>query len=353
MRRADTASVAWLVTLTLVIAGLGGFAAYAGYRVWTELAGKPVAPEQTATTRPAAAAETVREPPAPSGRTRLPVPRLTAQDAARSAEEAYADLWSALRRGDGGAASKYVPAAKLATLESAEAVVDSFMGLSPIDELSPGKPATSGDKAVIFAKASSSAITDQKGKPSPIDVVVRMAREDGYWKVISQMWLVSTPPEKEQREAMAWLQAPAATGPQAQLEARGLRLDAGSFQSAVARGDVEQVRLFLAAGMSPRQKLDDGPSLLGLALLGSGPASEEIAIELIRGGADVVEEKTGSGMTPLIQAAFDCKPRVVSALLEKRVPLDVRDQHGRSALEWAKERSCPEAERLLRAAAGR
>ncbi len=358
MRHADTASVAWVVTLTLVIAALGGFAAFAGYRIWAEMASR----QAPTTPAPAAAGEPLREseprlvvePPAPSRRTGLPAPRFTAQDAGRSAEQAYLDLWSALQRDDGAAASKYVPAAKLATFETAPEVVSSFMSLSPIDELRLGKSTTSGDKAVLFANASSSAITDAKGKPSPIDVVVRMARENGYWKVISQMWLVSTPPEQEQREAMAWLQAPAATGARAELEALGLRLDAEHFQSAVARADVEQVKMFLAAGMSPRTPIlhHDG-SLFGLALLGmqGKQESEEIAIAMIRAGADL-EEKTPTGMTPLMRAAFFCKPKVVSALLEKGARLDARDNDGRSAVAWAK-MSCPDAERLLDRAGAR
>jgi hypothetical protein len=53
----------------------------------------------------------------------LAPPQFTAADARRSPEDAYKDLWSALLRGNGTAAAKYVPAAKLLTLRDDAAVV--------------------------------------------------------------------------------------------------------------------------------------------------------------------------------------------------------------------------------------
>jgi ankyrin repeat protein len=151
---------------------------------------------------------------------------------------------------------------------------------------------------------------------------------------------------------MAWLAAPPASGPQARLEALGLRLDADSFQAAVARGDVEQVRLFLEAGLSAKTRMEDGMSLLSLALLGmpQKTESEEIVIALVRAGADV-EERTPTGLTPLMRAAFSCKPRVVAALIEAGAKLDARSGTGDTALGEAG--NCPEAAALLRKAGAR
>lgn len=129
-----------------------------------------------------------------------------AQDT-RSPDEAYRDLWAALERRDGAEASKYVPAVKLQAMKSGDDVVSSFLVLSPVKDLRVVRSTTTGDKAVLFVKASSQDITDDKGRPAPIDVVVRMALENGYWKVLSQMWLVSTPPAAEQHKALTWLKS--------------------------------------------------------------------------------------------------------------------------------------------------
>ena len=377
MPRRDSSSLAWLAALGLAMAGTLAVAGYAGFHFIRGLstqareALRPYPPPTTAPRRPETPAPARATPVAPPTRATPPAaarpaaaglgaPPFTAEDGRRSADDAYRDLWVALGRRDGAAASKYVPAAKLTTLKSESEVVSHFLGL-PVSQVKLAKSTTSGDKAVLFAKTSSSAFTDDKGRPAPVDVVVRMARENGYWKVQSQMWLVSTPPEQEQREAMAWLKAaPARPGDTrqaaiAKLAALGLKHDAESFQSAVARADAEQVRLFLQAGMSARTRLSDGASLLSLALLGiqgDDPAKQNVAIALIQAGADV-EERTPTGMTALMQAAFNCKPRVVDALLQARARVDAKDNDGRTVITYARLLGCSKLEPRLRAAGAR
>jgi hypothetical protein len=103
-------------------------------------------------------------------------------------------------------AIKYVPAAQLRVMKSREQALDSFLGLSPIEDVRVARATTRGEKAVLFVTAGSPSITDASGRRAPIDVVVRMVREDGHWKVERQLWLVSTPPEEQQAEALAWLE---------------------------------------------------------------------------------------------------------------------------------------------------
>jgi hypothetical protein len=127
-----------------------------------------------------------------------------AQDA-RSPEEAFRDLWAALERRDAAEAALYVPTASLQAFKTGDEVIDSFLVLSPVKDMRIARSTTTGDKAVLFARASSEDVTDEKGRPAPIDIIVRMVREDGHWKVLAQRWLVSTPPATEQRDALAWL----------------------------------------------------------------------------------------------------------------------------------------------------
>lgn len=169
MRKLDPASRAWLLTLALLTIACLGVGSYAVLQ-WVR-----------------------------------GVPRARQAEDTRSPEEAYRELWAALERRDGVEAANYVPAARLQTLKSPDEVVASLLVLSPVKDLRIVRSTTTGDKAVLFAKASSQDITDAKGRPAPIDVIVRMARETGHWKVYAQRWLVATPPATEQREALAWL----------------------------------------------------------------------------------------------------------------------------------------------------
>jgi hypothetical protein len=172
MRRLDSAAIAWLLALGLAASALVGFGTYLGLTWLREAASRA---------------------------------RARAAQDTRSADEAYQDLWRALEQRDATEAARYVPAARLRTLKSGDDVISSLLVLSPVKDMRVARATTSGDKAVLFVKASSQDVTDAKGRPAPIDVVVRMAREDGHWKVHFQRWLVATPPATEQREALAWL----------------------------------------------------------------------------------------------------------------------------------------------------
>lgn len=138
------------------------------------------------------------------------------------------------------------------------------------------------------------------------------------------------------------------------LEALGARLDPMHFQFAVAQGNVEQVRLFLEAGLSPNTKSANSEfTLFYLALIGLGdPKQEQVAIAMLDYGADL-EVRAPSGITPLMMAAIHCKPRFAAALLESGARLDARDPQGTTALAWAQRASCAAVRDRLRKAGAR
>jgi hypothetical protein len=196
--RLESAAAVWLSLLVggiIAIAGVGGWAAYRFFQQQPEQLDQPPA---AVAPRPAS---TLEAPPAPAL-----VPRYTARDAERGAADAYRDLWAGIGKNDAEVAIKYVPAAQLRVMKSREQALDSFLGLSPIEDVRVARATTRGEKAVLFVTAGSPSITDASGRRAPIDVVVRMVREDGHWKVERQLWLVSTPPEEQQAEALAWLE---------------------------------------------------------------------------------------------------------------------------------------------------
>jgi hypothetical protein len=199
MARLETSAIVWLSLLGAGVVGIVGVGGYAAYRLITE-------PEEPADDPPVH----VAAPPAPATAPARPgpaalTPRFTAEDAQRAADEAYRDLWAGIAKRDAEVAIKYVPAAKLRAMTTGEEAIDSFLGLSPIENVRVVEATTAGDRAVLFAKASSPSITDERGRPAPVDVVVRMAREDGHWTVQSQLWLVSSDPAEQQADALAWL----------------------------------------------------------------------------------------------------------------------------------------------------
>ena len=172
-----------------------------------------------------------------------------------------------------------------------------------------------------------------------MDAVVRLLREDGHWKLHTQRWLVNTPPGPEQKAALVWLEArPAVTGPDVtrRLDALGLTADLDHFQSAVARNDLDQVRLFLEAGLDPNAQPEGlGQSLFALALLGLGGGNDDLVLLLAGAGADL-EVRTPSGLTPLMQAALHCRLRIVEGLVRKGAQRSARDTDGRTAADWAR-----------------
>jgi hypothetical protein len=213
---ARPASLAWLAALLALLAGSVGFVTYSGYRMLTT-------PETTAATGPAktaarlAVTETASRVPEPaatvSGGGGLPpedpgAGRLPPEDpqgaVAQTPDAAFRDLRAALERQDAPAAAKYLLAAKRARLRSMEEALSELAPLA-VEQVRITRTTQRGDKAVLYAQTESPDITSADGKPAAIDMVVQLLREGGQWKVFRQLWLVNTPPEEEQRQALAWL----------------------------------------------------------------------------------------------------------------------------------------------------
>jgi hypothetical protein len=300
-------------------------------------------PEASAPTRPRIIAEA--PPPVPA----LEPPVFDAADARRTPEEALGDLLAALDRGDARTASKYLLDAKRRALQTSDEVLSELSAASARDAKIV-EVTTAGDRAVLFATATSETFTDAQNRPLAMDAVFRLRRENGHWKLHTQRWLVNTPPGPEQKAALAWLEArPAAGGedPARRLDALGLTADLDHFQSAVARNDLEQVRLFLEAGLDPNAQPEGlGQSLFGLALLGLGEGASDDVVLVMAGAGANLDARTPTGLTPLMQAALHCRPRVVEGLLGKGAPRSARDNDGRTAADWAR-MMCPAVLPLL------
>lgn len=328
----------WLLALLAALVATLAGVVVTGYR----LAVEPLDTGVPARTDP----QTVVEAPPPAPAVEAPV--FDAADARLSPEAALRELWAALDRGDARTAAKYLLDAKRRSLRSGDEV------LAELSAVSAGgveivKVATAGDRAVLFATATSKGFTDAAGEYLGMDAVFRLLREGGHWKLHTQRWLVNTPPGPEQQAALAWLETPPGRDPAAQrLDALGLTADLEHFQSAVARNELDRVRLFLEAGLDPDVRPEGlfGQSLFALALLGLGEGDRDDLVLLMAGAGADLDTRTPSGLTPLMQAVLACRPRVVEGLLGQGVPRGVRDGYGRTAADWART-TCPAVAPLL------
>jgi len=136
----------------------------------------------------------------------VPEPPYTAEDGRRTAEDAGRDFLAAVQQGDGKRLVKYALRAKRADYESEDDALRDLRAMS-FDEARVVKSRARDDKAVLIVAARVKEFTDDKGNPSPVDVVLQLQREDGHWKLFRQQWLVATPLAEYEQEAMSWLES--------------------------------------------------------------------------------------------------------------------------------------------------
>jgi len=134
----------------------------------------------------------------------------------------------------------------------------------------------------------------------------------------------------------------------ASLGARGLELTPGAFDRVVGAGDVEAVRLFLAAGADPNGEGYAGTPLLAVAAERQGA---DVVRALVEGGADVTRKGAGNA-TALFAAAADGRLDSVDVLLASGAKVTARTSYGWTALHWAAQRGdLPMVKRLIAAGA--
>lgn len=163
------------------------------------------------------------------------------------------------------------------------------------------------------------------------------------------------------------------------LEQKGISFTEEAFLERVNHGELDIVKLFLAAGMNPDARDQNGDTALMIAIAASG---EPVAEALLRGGASVnartkngstalhlialrgdeqiaqllvkrkadVNAKTDIGETPLMIAALRGYPNTVKLLLDAGADVRARDNRGETPLMHAIERNHTEVVEILKAA---
>jgi hypothetical protein len=149
---------------------------------------------------------------------------------------------------------------------------------------------------------------------------------------------------------------PGPTGPIGELARRRLEFTEDSFFHTIVQGDVEAVRLFLRAGMSPNVSRPHSGSALMMAISvctrAPVPAHNDIVLVLIEAGADV-NVRDGNNSTPLIWAADKCGPQVIQALIRAGGDVNARANGGATPLMMAEVMGRTEIAGILREAGAR
>jgi ankyrin repeat protein len=113
----------------------------------------------------------------------------------------------------------------------------------------------------------------------------------------------------------------------AELRRRGYGFTEGAFLERVEAGDLESVKLFLTAGISPDAAADGASALLEAARRGH----DAVAAELVKGGARV-DTEDAYGVTALMFSLITGSAEAAKALLDGGADLNARDVDGRTAL---------------------
>jgi len=111
------------------------------------------------------------------------------------------------------------------------------------------------------------------------------------------------------------------------LSEMGLSFDAKNYTDCIIRGDIEAVRLFLLAGMSP----DEGNQGLSPLVEATRRRHSDIALVLIDAGADV-NSKDAYGVTVTMFASICGSTEIIERLIEEGADVNAQDVDGRTVL---------------------
>jgi predicted nucleic acid-binding Zn ribbon protein len=265
-----------------------------------------------------------------------------------TALDAYSNVIKAIQRLDEERARKYVTNKRWKEMELESGKPDA------ISELNAGcnvdtefEPHDKNDRSVLIAQGISELVKD-KGKPALKVLIIKMAKEEGQWKVFSLV-CHHLPPANYMTEALQWLdeQPVEAQDLNSKLQAVGLKHGVQSCFIAIDEGNALALKRCLEVGWDPntpglndRLAIDDAIRSIERGT----PADQEILMALIKAGVDINSIGTND-MTPLMMSAKHCKIAIMKDLIRSKANLNIKNSEGISALGMSE--NCPEAKILL------
>ena len=253
----------------------------------------------------------------------------------------YKSYVKAIDAGDLAAAKKLLTAGKVRTLrdKSKDEALGALNVISPKENLRLHKEVFDGDDATLVVIADV-AENESAGH-------IEFAREDGKWKILSELWDIGGDPDvapvepgpqptnDRQREAIRKLREMGYAAPGPDL-----------LGSSASTGNLEAIKLGLQAGYDVNTKAGGMPPIVTAAMFGH----PDIVMYLISAGADV-NATDDVQTTALMRIADKCAATdAVRALLAAGATTDGKSAGGATALQLAEWSECKDNADLIRAA---
>ena len=256
-----------------------------------------------------------------------------------SAEDTFFPIYqrylAAIKANDLAKAKSFLTAGKAKEAKS----VSDLDVISPKKDLRKHEEVIEGDDATLVVTA------DIEGNPSTGRV--QFAREGGKWKILSELWELGSGPEENAANDVIQPKTEAAREAIRKLREKGYPRPTADFLVMNAgSGDLELVKLFVAAGYSVDTKAQGTPAIVSAAMSGHGAVVQY----LIDAGADV-NAVDDVNTTALIRIATTCDATpIVKALLKAGARTDIKSAGGTTAGQLAEMLNCEENAAAIRAA---
>lgn len=252
----------------------------------------------------------------------------------------YENYQKAIAQGDAAGAKFYLTAGRRAELAKKSA----SDALAAMDVLSPKADLAAHEEIVEQDDATLIVVANVAGNPSTGRI--QFLREQGTWKILSEMWdlggspddasasKVRQPTNDKERQALR------------KLRELGYPEPEGDFLvGAAVDGNLEVVKLFIAAGYSPDTKAGGTPAIVSAATFGHA----DVVKYLIEIGADV-NARDDVDATSLVRVSTDCdQTAIVRMLIAAGAKPELKSAGGASALDLAEGAGCTENARAMRA----
>jgi glycosyltransferase involved in cell wall biosynthesis len=253
----------------------------------------------------------------------------------------YKSYQQAIAQGDAAGAKFYLSAGRRAELakKSAADALAAMDVLSPKEDLRLHQEILEGDDATLIVVATV-AENESTGR-------VNFVREQGTWKVLSEMWDLGGAPDDQPAENKVRQPENAAQREALRkLREMGFPEPTGDFMvGSAVDGKLEEVKLFIAAGYSPNTVAGGTPTIVAAATFGR----PEVVQYLIEAGANV-NAVDDVNTTALIRIADKCdQTATIRALLKAGARTDVKSAGGATAAQMAEWSNCTENVKALRA----
>ena len=253
----------------------------------------------------------------------------------------YENYQKAIAQGDADSAKFYLSAGRRAQLSqmSSSAALSEMDVLSPKEKLRAHEEIIEGEDATLIVRADVGG-SDSTGR-------INFLKEQGTWKILSEMWDLGGSPEDEYPDAEKVRQPEndAQRDALRKLREMGFPHPTADFlvMSAV-QGNLEAVKLFVAAGYSPDTKDRESPAIVSAAMFGQ----PHVVLYLIEAGADV-NAVDDVNTTALMRLADKCDATAtIQALLKAGAKTDVKSAGGADAAQLAEWSNCTDNVKAIR-----